>query len=84
MQKMEDTRKITKSGNSQAIPIPKEFLEALDLKLKDEVQLTLREGAIVIRKKKKKRSLAELVAAYPVNHKEEEIPHGDSVGDEIW
>jgi len=44
-------RKVTKTGNSYGITIPAEFLKESGLSYGDDVQLNLKDGEIVMRKK---------------------------------
>ncbi|WP_407268460.1 AbrB/MazE/SpoVT family DNA-binding domain-containing protein [Radiobacillus sp. PE A8.2] len=45
-------RKVTKIGNSYGITFPKEFLQEAGISYGDNVQMELKDGEIVIQKKK--------------------------------
>jgi antitoxin MazE len=79
--------KVQKWGNSQGLRLPKQVLEDAEISIGDAVDVTAREGMIVIApvsRVRGKRSLKELVSRIPKNYKAREIDWGKSVGREVW
>ena len=79
--------KIQKWGNSQGLRLAKQVLEDAHLAVGDDVDVTTRDGLIVIapaRRIRGKRSLQELVSRIPKEHKTEEAGWGEPVGREVW
>jgi antitoxin MazE len=79
--------KVQKWGNSQGLRLPKQVLEDARISIGDAVDVTVREGMIVIapaNRVRGKRSLKELVARIPKNYKAREIDWGKPVGREAW
>ncbi len=79
--------KIQKWGNSQGLRLAKQLLEDANITVGDEVDVTVRDGLIVVaqaRRVRGKRSLKELVSRIPKNHKTEETDWGGPVGGEVW
>jgi len=79
--------KVQKWGNSQGLRLTKQVLEDAGILIGDEVDVTARDGAIVIaavRPVRGKRSLRELVSRIPQNYKNSEMEWGKPVGREAW
>ncbi len=79
--------KIQKWGNSQGLRLAKQLLEDAHISMDEEVDVTARDGLIVVtpaRRVRGKRSLKELVARIPKNYKTEEKDWGEPVGVEVW
>jgi antitoxin MazE len=81
------TTKVQKWGNSQGLRLSKGLLEDAQLSVGDEVNVVVRDGAIVIRPIRRVRgrySLPDLVARIPKGHRTREINWGPAVGKESW
>jgi antitoxin MazE len=79
--------KVQKWGNSQGLRLPKHVLEDARISVGDDVDVTVRDGIIVIapvRKMRGKHTLQELVAKIPEDYETEEIDWGEPVGREAW
>ena len=79
--------KIQKWGNSQGLRLAKQVLEDVGISIGDDVDVTSREGMIVIapvRRVRGKQSLQELVSRIPKRYKTREIDWGKPVGKEVW
>ncbi|MGD0229680.1 MAG: transcriptional regulator/antitoxin, MazE [Syntrophorhabdales bacterium] len=79
--------KIQKWGNSQGLRLAKHVLEGAHISVGDDVDVTARDGLIVItpaRRVRGKRSLQELVSRIPDAYKAEEMDWGAPVGKEDW
>lgn len=79
--------KIQKWGNSQGLRLPKQVLEDARIAVGDDVDVTTRDGMIVIapaRRVRGKQSLKELVSSIPENYEPEEMDWGEPVGKEVW
>ena len=79
--------KIQKWGNSQGLRLAKQVLEDAHITVGDDVDVTVRDGVIVVvpaRRIRGKRSLKELVERIPKNYKTEETDWGRPVGNEVW
>ena len=79
--------KVKKWGNSQGLRIAKQVLEDARITVGDEVDVTARDGVVVIiplRKVRGKLSLQDLVSRIPKNYESAEIDWGKPVGREIW
>ena len=79
--------KIQKWGNSQGLRLAKQVLEDAHISVGDDVDVTVREGLIVVapaRRVRGKRRLEELVSRIPKNYKTEETDWGQPVGKEAW
>lgn len=75
---------IQKWGNSQGIRIPKQLLEALDLRESDKVEIERQQDAIIIRKAAKKhRTLEERLAGFKGPYEFFEWDTGAPVGNEV-
>ena len=79
--------KVQKWGNSQGLRIARQILEDARIAVGDDVDVTVREGVIVIapvRRVRGKQSLEKLVKRIPKNCKTGEIDWGKPVGREVW
>jgi len=79
--------KVQKWGNSQGLRLTKQVLEDAGILIGDDVDVTARDGVIVIapvRRVRGKRSLQELVSRIPKNYKGSEMEWGKPVGREAW
>lgn len=79
--------KLQKWGNSQGLRIGKQVLEDACLSVGDEVEVTARDGAIVVTPIKRVRgkcSLSQLVSRIPKDYKSEEMDWGTPLGKEAW
>jgi len=79
--------KIQKWGNSQGLRLAKQVLEDVHISVGDDVEVTTRDGLIVIvpaRRIRGKQSLEELVSRIPKDYKTEELDWGEPVGREVW
>lgn len=78
---------IQKLGNSQGVRLAKQVLEDVHISVGDDVDVTARDGLIVIapaRRIRGKRSLQELVSRIPKSYKPEEMEWGAPAGKEVW
>ncbi|MBN1103245.1 MAG: AbrB/MazE/SpoVT family DNA-binding domain-containing protein [Deltaproteobacteria bacterium] len=79
--------KIQRWGNSQGLRLAKQVLEDARLSVGDDVEVTARDGLIVIapaRRIRGKRSLQELVSRIPKDYRSEEMEWGEPMGKEVW
>jgi antitoxin MazE len=79
--------RIQKWGNSQGLRLARQVLEDAHISVGDEVDVTTRDGMIVItptRRIRGKQSLQQLVSRIPKNYKPEEVDWGKPVGREVW
>jgi antitoxin MazE len=79
--------KIQKWGNSQGLRLARQVLEDAHISVGDEVDVTTRDGMIVIapvRRIRGKQSLQELVSRIPMNYEAKEVDWGKPVGREVW
>jgi antitoxin MazE len=79
--------RIQKWGNSQGLRLARQVLEDVHISVGDEVDVTTRDGMIVIapaRRIRGKQSLQALVSRMPKNYKTREIDWGEPVGREVW
>jgi antitoxin MazE len=79
--------KVQKWGNGQGLRLTKRVLEDARISVGDAVDITVRDGAIIVAPVRRKRgavSLQELVSHIPKNYKAEEMAWGEPVGREAW
>lgn len=77
--------KVQKWGNSQGLRLPKHVLDRAEITVGDEVEITVDEGRITVRKVPRPTyDLAELVTHIPQNYLTEEVDFGPPVGREEW
>jgi len=78
--------KVQKWGNSQGLRLSKDVLADANLAVGDAVEVTAREGTIVItpaRRVRGRHSLAALVKDMPAGYAPEELEWGPAVGREV-
>jgi antitoxin MazE len=75
---------IQKWGNSQGIRIPKAFLEAMNMKENDTVEISRTENNIIISKVKSELTLDDIFEGYDYENSPEQYDWGSPVGREIW
>jgi len=79
--------RIQKWGNSQGLRLAKQVLEEARIAVGDDVEVTTRDGMIVImptRRIRGKISLTNLLSRIPKGYKSEEIEWGKPEGREVW
>ncbi len=79
--------KVQKWGNSQGLRLAKQVLEEARISVGDPVDVSTREGVIVIspvRRVRGRLRLHELVSRIPKNYHPEEVEWGEPVGREDW
>jgi antitoxin MazE len=79
--------RIQKWGNSQGLRIAKNLLSEAQLDVGDEVDISVKEGIMVVTPAKRIRgryNLKELVAEIREDYKPGEVEWGDPIGKEIW
>jgi len=79
--------KIQKWGNSQGLRLPKKLLSDVPIGVGDEVDINVKEGAMIItpvRKIRGRHILEDLVARIPENYQADEADWGEPVGKEVW
>jgi len=79
--------KIQKWGNSQGLRIAKHLLVDAKLNVGDEVDISVKNGVMVVKPKKSVRgrySLEDLVSRISKDHETDEIDWGEPVGKEVW
>lgn len=79
--------KIQKWGNSQGLRLTKNLLIDAQLGVGDEVDISVKDGIMILTPTKKirgKHSLKDLVARIPKNYKTGEVDWGEPVGKEVW
>lgn len=76
---------VAKWGNSLAVRIPQNVAKEINLAEDIELDMTVVEGALVIKPKHRKRySLDELIQGITPENIHGEIDSGIAVGNEIW
>ncbi len=79
--------KIQKWGNSQGLRLAKSLLEDANLGVGDEVDISVKEGIMIVTPAKKIRgryALKDLVSRIPKDYPIGEIDWGEPVGREEW
>jgi antitoxin MazE len=79
--------RIQKWGNSQGLRLAKQVLEDAHIALGDDVEVTTRDGVIVImptRRVRGKMSLKDLLSRIPKGYKGEEMEWSKPEGREVW
>jgi antitoxin MazE len=79
--------KVQKWGNSQGLRLAKQLLEDAHISVGDDVDVTIRDGTIIIAPIKRirgKRSLQEMVSRIPKDYKAGEVDWGNPLGSEVW
>ena len=78
------TTTVTKWGNSQGVRIPRDILDDVKIVAGETVEIISEDGAIVIKKINKKKTIQELFAEYDGAYAPEEAKTGFPLGEEIW
>jgi antitoxin MazE len=79
--------KVQAWGNSQGLRLSKQVLQEARVAIGDEVEIAVRDNAIIImpvKRTRRKLSLRRLVARIPKDYRPEETPWGPPAGREIW
>jgi antitoxin MazE len=79
--------KIQKWGNSQGLRLAKHVLEEAHLSVGDDVEVSTRDGLIVVtptRRVRGRHDLRELVARIPPGYTAEQVDWGEPRGGEVW
>jgi antitoxin MazE len=79
--------KIQKWGNSQGLRLAKNVLADAKLDIGDTVDISVKDGIMVVTPVKKIRgqyNLKDLVSRIPENYQAGEIDWGEPVGKEVW
>ena len=79
--------KVQKWGNSQGLRLARHVLEDAHISIGDDVDVTARDGVIIISHVKHvrgKKDLQELVSRIPKNYKADETDWGKPAGREAW
>jgi antitoxin MazE len=79
--------KIQKWGNSQGLRIAKNLLADAGLDVGDEVNISVKDGIMIVAPAKRKRgrhSLEDLVARIPKGYQPSEVDWGEAAGKEEW
>lgn len=79
--------KIQKWGNSQGIRFPKSLLDQLEIRVGDEVNISLESGRLIVEPQYQKRGqvrIEHLVAEMPAEYIVEETDWGSPTGKEVW
>lgn len=79
--------KIQKWGNSQGLRITKALLSDAQINVGDDVNISVKDGALIVtpaKKTRKKYNLKDLVAKIPDDYQAEEIDWGKPAGKEVW
>ena len=79
--------KVQRWGNSQGLRLARQVLEEAHIAVGDDVNVTTRDGVIVIapiRRVRGRQSLQELVSRMPKKYETGEIDWEKPVGREIW
>jgi antitoxin MazE len=79
--------KIQKWGNSQGLRLSKNLLAEAQLEVGDEVDISVKDGIMIVAPAKKIRgrhSLKELIARIPEDYQAGETDWGEPVGKEVW
>lgn len=79
--------RIQKWGNSQGLRFPREILRKVHVSIGDEVDISVKHGAIIIKSPTQirgKYKLENLVAKIPSEYRPQEEDWGKPAGKEIW
>ncbi|MFN2603547.1 MAG: AbrB/MazE/SpoVT family DNA-binding domain-containing protein [Gemmatimonadaceae bacterium] len=75
---------ITRWGNSLGIRIPKAYAQQVDLTENTEVEISVENDAIVVRRPKREWTIRELVDGITPRNKHREAVWGSRAGRESW
>ncbi|PYR78482.1 MAG: AbrB/MazE/SpoVT family DNA-binding domain-containing protein [Acidobacteria bacterium] len=81
---MPTTTQISKWGNSLGLRLPKSVAREAQLDEGDTVDVSVDNGAIVIRPSRPRYSLDELVGRINTRNRHRESDWGASIGHEVW
>jgi antitoxin MazE len=81
---MATTTQLSKWGNSLGLRLPKSIAREVDLDEGDTVQVSVDNGAIVIRPSRPRYSLDELVRRITPKNRHHVSDWGGPLGDEVW
>ena len=81
---MATTTQLSKWGNSLGLRLPKSIAREVQLDEGDTVQVSVDNGAIVIRPSRPRYSLDELVRRITPKNRHDESDWGGPLGDEAW
>ena len=76
--------KVQKWGNSLAIRIPKSYAKDIDINQGSVIDISKENDSIVLKPKRKKEKLSDLLSQITKDNLHEEIDAGKMVGNEIW
>ncbi len=76
--------RIQKWGNSQGLRLTKNLLAEARLEVGDEVDVSVKEGVIIVTPLRKNHSLEHLVAEIPEDYRAGEVDWGEPAGREAW
>lgn len=76
--------RISKWGNSLAVRLPKPFMDELGLREGSEVEITLREGQLVLSAAGREYALKELVDGITAENRHQKTDWGRPRGREVW
>jgi antitoxin MazE len=79
--------RIQKWGNSQGLRLTKNLLADARVEVGDEVDVSVKDGVIVVaplRKNRGRHSLEHLVAEIPEDYRTGEVDWGEPAGREVW
>ena len=76
--------KVQKWGNSLAIRIPKSYAKDIDINQGSVIDILKENDSIVLKPKRKKEKLSDLLSQITKDNLHEEIDTGKKVGNEIW
>ena len=78
------TTQVSKWGNSLALRLPKSVAREAQIDDGDTVQVSVDNGAIVIRPSRQRYSLDELVGRITARNRHNESEWGGALGHEVW
>jgi len=79
--------KIQKWGNSQGLRITKALLSDAQINVGDEVNIAVKDGALIVtpaQRTRKRYNLKALVARIPEGYQSKEADWGKPAGKEVW
>jgi antitoxin MazE len=78
------TTLVSKWGNSLAVRLPRSVAAEVHVEDGDAVDVTVHEGAIIIRPRPKRYSIDEVVEGITPKNRHGEVDWGKGVGKEVW
>lgn len=78
------TTRVATWGNSLAVRLPRAVAEQADVKDGDAVEVTIEQGAIVVRPAKRRYTIEELAERITRENRHGETDWGPPVGKEFW